>query len=238
MAEQTAPAKAPAKKKSSARKRTPGGGTKGRKPSGKSQAGKRAKKAASSAAKKQADKAAEQAKEAGAVGGRLPSAKKQLRDSMIVARVAQGLKYEVIAEEAGVTTRTVETVVAEAKKQSPLDATPMKLLEDLAVGIKLSIGDYEAMALAWYDTNQSAALGAKKAADEARARLATLMADIGKLPSNLELFRSEMEMRGIAQAMRQQMEAVVKGDSSVEEAVEFFRTVVGDRGRPELPAGT
>jgi hypothetical protein len=112
----------------------------------------------------------------------------------------------------------------------------MVLLEALATGFTRSIADYEAMAHLWLETNQSAALGAKKAADETRARLATLLAEVGKLPRDLELFRSEMEMMRIAQGMVETMRRVAAGEMSAEEAVEVFREA-GARRRPELPAG-
>jgi transcriptional regulator with XRE-family HTH domain len=187
-------------------------------------------------AKKVADAASKAAKEAGATGKRLTAAKQQLRDSAIVARKAQGLTAPMIAAEFGITTRTVERVLADRRSvRSPLDDSPMQLLEELAVGFRLAIGDYEAMAVSWFDTNQAASLGAKKAADETRARLASLLADVGKLPTNLELFRSEMEMQRIAEEMVNVMRAVAAGEMDVSEAVEFFRGLLRERAQAQLP---
>lgn len=198
----------------------------------------RSKAATAAAVKKQADAAKRSVESAGAKGARLPSAKLQLRDSLIMARVAQGLTYAVIAAEAGVSVRTVERVVKTRRGvRSPLEDAPMALLEDLATGFRLSIGDFEAMALAWFDTNQTASLGAKKAADETRARLATLLADVGKLPTNLELFRSEMAMQRIAEQMVAMMRAVAAGEKDASEAVEFFRMLLAGTQRPALPSG-
>lgn len=224
--------KAPAKQApaSKARKKAPAKGS--RTPA------RRAKKTVSAAAKKKADAAAQRAKAAGATGRRLSAAKAQLRDSMIVARKAQGMGNDAIAAEAGVTTRTVERVLAERRGvQSPLDQPSMDLLEDIATGLKLSIGDYEAMAVAWFDSNQSASLGAKKAADEARARLATLMAEVGKLPSNLELFRTEAALRQIAERMVEVMRAVEAGEMSAEEAAVEFGQLLTGAERRQLEAG-
>lgn len=228
--------KKPAAKKPAARK-APAKRAPAKRKAGTRAAAGAAKKTVSAAAKKRADAAAARAKEEKATGRRLSAAKQQLRDSMIVARAAQGIGYEAIAAEADVTTRTVERVIAARRGvRSPLDDAPMQLLEELAVGLRLSIGDYEAMALAWFDCNQSASLGAKKAADETRARLATLMADVGKLPSNLELFRTEEKLRQIALRMVEVMRAVHVGEMSPEQAGVEFERMLMDRDQAQIGA--
>lgn len=191
------------------------------------------------AAKRKADKAAAAAKAAGATGSRLSAAKQQLRDSQIIARRAQGLSNAMIAAEVGITERSVERVLQTRRGvRSPLDDSPMQLLEELAVGFRLAIGDYQAMAVAWFDVNQAAALGALKAADETRVRLATMLADVGKLPTNLELFRSEMEMARIAAEMTRMMRAVAAGEIDASEAVEFYVSVTHQHEQKQLEAGT
>lgn len=218
-----APAKAPAKGKA-------------KPPAGARGARQQARKTQASTTKRKADAAAKRAKDARATGKRLTSAQTVLRDSMIRARYAQKVPWAAIAREAGVTVRSCQRVVEAARAvPSPLDAHPMELLEELARGFERSIGDYEAMAFAWADSNQSASLGAKKAADETRARLATLMANVGKLPSNLELFRSEVEMQRIAEKMLEFMAAVAEGSRSPEEAMEYLHELVMERGRRMLP---
>lgn len=142
---------------------------------------------------------------------------------MIVAGVAAGEDKRDVAKRAGVTVRTVERVVAAAEDvRSPLERTPMELLEGMARDSMRSIADLESMAFAWLDLNQSASLGAKKAAGEERARLAALLAEVGKLPSNLELFRSEMEMQRIAEEMGRALLAVRDGSMTLDQAIEVF----------------
>lgn len=194
------------------------------------------KKVASAAAKKKADAAAARVRAAGASGKRASGPMGGLRDSMIVARHAQGVPWASIAAEAGITVRQCQRVVeAQRAIRSPLEESPMELLEGLARGFARSIADFEAMAHGWAETNQSASLGAKKAADETRARLATLMADVGKLPSNLELFRSEMEMKRIAEAMKDYLVGVRDGDYTADQAIDFFRSLVTRHETPGLP---
>lgn len=193
---------------------------------------------ADDAAKAAADEAAARAKQAKATGRRLDGARMGLRNSMIIARNAQGVPWKDIAREAGISARAAQRVVEQAREaRSPVDEAPMRLLEDLADGFRRSISDYEAMAHAWFETNQSAALGAKKAADDTRDRLANLLADVGKLPSNLELFRSEMEMQRIAEQMGETLIGLREGTITVDDAIEFFRDLVATREQAALPAG-
>lgn len=220
-------AKAPAKPKVPAK---PKAGTRGAKATAK-------KTATSGAAAKKANAAADRAKKAGAAKARGTSAQLALRNSAILARVAQGIASVEIAKEFGVDARTVQRVVKDgAKLRSPLDERPMELLRAIAAGYTRSIGDYEGMAFAWVDTNQSASLGAKKAADETRARLATLLVEVGKLPTDLELFRSEMQMQRIAEEMVGMMRRVAAGEADASEAVDYFRTLISSQ--QALPAGT
>jgi hypothetical protein len=149
---------------------------------------------------------------------------------MIIARAAQGMPHAVIAAEAKVSVRQVERIVAGNRGvRSPLEDTPMELLDELAVGYRLAIGDFEAMALAWFDSNQSASLGAKKAADESRGRLAALLEVVGKLPEDMELFRSEAQMQRIAETMAQTMRAVADGEMEPAAAVDVFEGLIGRR---------
>jgi hypothetical protein len=49
---------------------------------------------------------------------------------------------------------------------------------------------------------------------------------LGKLPSNLELFKSEAQMTQIALAMSKMLEDVVAGEKTAEEALAFFEGIV------------
>lgn len=231
MAARKQPAKASAKAPA---KRAPAKRASARKPAGKGGA----KQAAGRAVKARANAAAQRAKDTGATGKRLTGPKAALRDSMIIARAAQGVPWADIGKEAGISARSCQRVVENARGvRSPLEESPMALLESLTSGFLRSISDYEGMAFAWAETNQSASLGAKKAADETRMRLATLLADVGKLPSNLELFRSEMQMQLIAEQMGAYLLGVRDGSRSPEEAIEFFRGLVTGREQAQLGTG-
>src|SRR5947209_7033864 len=74
--------------------------------------------------------AARRAKRAGAVGPFGTDAARALRDSAIVARDAAGVSQQEIAQEFGVSTRTVRAVVDRVRRtRSPLDERPMELIE-------------------------------------------------------------------------------------------------------------
>ena len=76
----------------------------------------------------------ERAKQAGATGPRLTAAKQGLRDSLIVARRAQGCHLEAIAAEVGVNERTVRRVLAERESvgEALLDRDPIDVTKQLA----------------------------------------------------------------------------------------------------------
>lgn len=204
---------------------------------GKKPAAKAARAAKTAAGKKRADAAAQRAKQAGATGKRPSAGKKALRDSMILARAEQGVPWAEIAKEAGIDKRSCQRVVEQLREvPSLLDERPMKLLEDLVRSLTRSIADYEGLAFEWADTNHTAALGAKKAADETRFRLAVLLENVGKLPDNVELYRTEEEMRQIAEQMAEQLTLARDGRVTVEDAIEYFRSLVVDQRRGQLEA--
>lgn len=155
---------------------------------------------------------------------------------MIVARAAQGVPWEEIAREAGISIRSCQRAV-ETRKQMPtdLERAPMELVEEFTRDFRASIADYEAMAFAYSATNPTAALGAKKAADESRSRLINLLDNIGKLPDNFELFRSEVEMMLIAERMAEELRLLRDGHRSPQEVLDFFRSLVTRRQRRALP---
>jgi hypothetical protein len=188
-----------------------------------------------STAAKRRKREQERAKVAAAGGKRLTAAQKVMRDSMIVARLAAGDPRAEVARDAAVTVRTVERVAKEARAQrSPIEEAPMDRLEDLARGFVRDIADFRSAAWAWFDVNQAASLGALKGASEARMRLATMLENVGKLPSNLEVFRTEMEMQHIAEEMGVVLLAVQKGERSLDEALHFFASLATNRGRERL----
>lgn len=184
-----------------------------------------------------ADRAVKAAKAAGARGRRLTAAKQALRDSLIVARAAQDWPVQAIAAEVDLSVEQVRRVLRGKRGvRSPLEETPMQLLEDLARGFKLSVGDLEAMAAAWVHDNHNAALGAKKAANDARRHFMDLMATVGKLPTDLELFQQEAALQRVADEMVQIMQSVERGETSAKDAVAAFWRMTGRDADPtELP---
>lgn len=184
-----------------------------------------------------AEKTAEEAKAAGAVGRKVTAAQRRQRDSAIVARAACGWTQELIAAEFGITERQVRRVLDERGKQrSPFEETPMQLLEDLARGFQQSVGDFEAMVARYGDSAPNVALGAKKGANEARRHFMDLMATVGKLPTDLELFQQEAALQRVADEMVQIMQSVERGETSAKDAVAAFWRMTGRDADPtELP---
>lgn len=182
---------------------------------------------------KVADRAAAKARAAGAVGkgnhGLLDRHQRALRDTAIMARVAEGRSSKVIGEEFGLTQRAVDAIRANWRKQpSHLDGEPMEIMEWLTSMHLRQFGDLTAMAAENVQSNPSVALGARKAAGDALLRYTELLSAVGKLPENLELFRAESVLRQMADQMLETMELVVAGDLSPAEAAEVFRRMTGE----------
>jgi len=181
------------------------------------------KKRATPSASKKGEETAERAKRAGATGRRITMGQRRLRDSAIIARAAAGWTHKMIAEEFELTDRQVRRILNErGSLPSGLDERPLDLIEDLARGLRASIADFEAMAYDNSDRNPNAALGAKKAAAEARWNLAVLLRSLGKLPDDLSSFRSEAEIAQVAQAMVDKLQDVVRKEATPADALEFF----------------
>ena len=131
-------------------------------------------------------------------GPRLNSAERSLRDTLIVQRRAQNWDWPAIAAEVKLTvTATKQAYDRKVKSLTPLmevDAT--KILEGLIEGLQFSIGDLEQLAVAAVEERSvSAAVSAKKAANEAREKLQDLLQTTGLLPHDLGTIKHQIEFR-------------------------------------------
>lgn len=134
-------------------------------------------------------------------GRHLTVAEKNLRDSLIMQRKAQGWSWDEIAEEAGISPSQCKRAHANRKRALPpsLDMDPLDLLRSIIDGFQSSIGDFEHMALGYAERHPSAAVGAKKAANDARWRMTVLLQAIGIFPRELGTMRHVVEVRETAQ---------------------------------------
>jgi hypothetical protein len=188
-----------------------------------------------------ADRAAAAAKAGGAIGkgdrGELDRHQRALRDTAIMARVAEGRTSAAIGEEFDISARSVEAVKAKWREGvAPLDRPPMEVVEWLAEMHLRQFGDLAAQAAACAGRNESVSLGAKKAAGDALVRYTELMCAVGLLPENLSLFRSERALRRLADELMLVMERVEAGEMNAAEAGAFFKSLVSDAPATQLPA--
>ena len=176
----------------------------------------------------------ERAEQAGATGPRLTAAKQGLRDSLIVARRAQGCHLDAIAAEAGVNERTVRRVLAErqAVGEALLDRDPIDVVKQMATQLEGSVADFEAMASAYADTNPAAAIGAKKGADQAREKLLVLLQATGRMPKDLGGLGDLMVMRELASEMVDAVHAFKRGEVDGDHVEETFKRALG-LGHPQ-----
>jgi hypothetical protein len=129
-------------------------------------------------------------------GAKLNSAELAVRDTLIVTRRAQGWSFEAIAKEVKLSRTATETAYERkrASMTSLLELDAKKILEGLIEGLQFSVGDLEQLAVAALEErNVSAAVQAKKAANEAREKLQDLLQTTGILPNDLGTIRHQIE---------------------------------------------
>lgn len=136
-------------------------------------------------------------------------AKRMLRDTRIVARKVQGWTWEEIAHEAGLSVDGAKAAHKARKDglQLTLRMDPVEVIENVAEGYSLSIGDLEAIAASAIEDGQlSNAIGAKKAANEGRGKLVELLQATGRLPQDLTALRHLIDLRTIGVKMLDSMD--------------------------------
>jgi len=133
-------------------------------------------------------------------GPRLTAARQALRDTLMLTRKAQGWTNGAIAAEAGISVTAAKDAMRNRRETLPdlLDQDPMEIIQNLLEQISASAGDLELMAVAYSEAHPSAAVGAKKAAHEARRDLASLLQATGKLPKELGTLRHLVDVRAVA----------------------------------------
>lgn len=118
--------------------------------------------------------------------GKMTAAKQALRDAAIVERRAAGTPWKEIAAEFGLSVRAAQIAHKKRIEADPIKGkTATELAEWIVDGFRSSIADLEAMAEAYVDQHPSAAVGAKKAANEARRDTLALLQSLGRVPLEL-----------------------------------------------------
>jgi hypothetical protein len=142
-------------------------------------------------------------------GARLTAAAQQVRDTLMIQRLAQGWDYHAIAAEAGISVSAAKRAIKARQEAAPLrlNADPVEVIERIFEGYQLSVGDLEAMAAEAQKKGQlSAAVGAKKAANEARDRMVAVLQATGRLPQELGALRHLIDLRAVAVRMNDTMD--------------------------------
>ena len=163
---------------------------------------------------------------------------RSLRDSAIIARAGCGVPHRQVAEEFGVSARTVSAVIERARKApSPLDRSAMELVEELIGFHARLITDLLALADAYKSTNGPVALGALKGAGLAAERYTALLEETGKLP-DLELVRAESELMRVGDLILEKLRDLAAGELTAAELETFVQDAIMRRDlrtREDLP---
>lgn len=184
-------------------------------------------------------------------GKRLPPSAQAQRDILILQRRAQGWTWNAIAHAAGLSERATREAAERRRREAPLavKSDPVQIVEDVMLGLQLSIGRFEELAMRYQASSPAAAVGAAKAADDARMSVLALLQAIGRLPEDLTALRHITERRALATRMLDAMErfgvqvraAAESLDPAaralMEKAVKDVECVFGEMiGLPENPA--
>lgn len=181
----------------------------------------------------------ERAKAAGASGQRLPAAKALMRNELIIQRrLVDKWSWPRIAEEAGVNERRCRKIFAEAEEQPSglLDQRPTAIIEEWLRGYRRSIVQFDAMAAG--ADNTAAAVGAVKAANQARDSIILLLQAVGHVPHDLGRIKIARDLEALATTMFRAIEDFRDGELDEEGVARVFYESAGLPMPPrELPVG-
>lgn len=162
-----------------------------------------------------------------ATGRALTFAQRQLRDAAIVAALHAGHEVRQVAREFSLTARQIRNIEKSFKERpTPLDSAPMEIIERLLRTYESQISRFAAIANAQLETRPSIAVRALQGEADATERYANLLGDIGKLPDNLELFRSESEMRAVGERMVESLHELAAGDITIGDVIDRFESML------------
>lgn len=166
---------------------------------------------------------AEKSKAVTKTGASLSAARRSLRDTQIVQRRIQDWPWDAVAKEAKLSVQATKEAHNRkiAEMRGILQQDPVVILEGLVNGLVASVGDLEQLAVAAADGGQvNSAISAKRAANEAREKLQTLLQDTGNLPRDLGALSVQIEV-----------------DVVVKEIVGFVFGFIAQVEQLELPKG-
>lgn len=175
--------------------------------------------------------AMKEAQQRGASGradrGDLSQAQKALRDTAIVASLHAGMEVREVAKEFKITPRSVRRVFeAFELRPTALEKRPMEIVERLLRTYEQQMRNFAAVALDTLNRAPAVAIAALKGHADSLERYQMLLVDVGKVPENLETFRSEAEMERVGEMMFEKMREVAAGTCTPAEAQEFFHSVL------------
>jgi hypothetical protein len=163
--------------------------------------------------------------------GRLPARDKVVRDAAIVAARSEGLSWEAIAAEHGVSARQCRTIVNEYGKAgiTPRLRDPVEVVDQMLERYE----DFQERLILIADsaTNDSARVGAIRAAIDAMRSQAELMQAIGVLPRDLGQMKVEIDVRHVARAA---IDVLDRNGVPVEVQRELIAAVSGDRSESSV----
>lgn len=179
-----------------------------------------------------AAEATRRAKNAGAKGpahrGQMSKHQKRMRDRAVMASVLAGEPSKVIAKRWGITARSVDRIAELAREQpqvSALVVQPVDLLDEVLRAYRQQVEDAAESAVEYAVSAPAASIAAQRLRGEAWRAYVDLLRQVGKLPANLELFRSEAELTRFVEDMMSRIAEVQQGTQGLDEFMAWLRQV-------------
>lgn len=166
--------------------------------------------------------------------GRKPgmsAAERGIRDAAIMAQLHAGDEVKAIAKDHGLTAGQVRKIAAvfELRRTAREDA-PLEIIDRVLRTYEEQMKNFALVALQNLEKMPAVALGALKAKADALERYTMLLADIGKLPERLELFRQEAEIVRAGRRLFELQQEVLDGRISNLEAQDELHRLFGVDG--------
>lgn len=169
---------------------------------------------------------------------RLNAAEIHQRDTLMIARRAQGWTWERVAKEANLTVSNAKKAVVKAQRSGEvmrIGDDPVKIVERIFDELQRSVVGQELIATeAMKRGTLGTASAAKNRADEARGKVLELLQMTGRLPQEMSALRHLIDLRTVAVRMLDTMDQFDRGEIDSVVVRSTFNELLGLESAPAL----
>lgn len=169
---------------------------------------------------------------------RLSAAQIHQRDTLMIARRAQGWTWDRVAKEANMTVSSAKKAVAKQQNAGEvmrIGDDPVKIVERIFDELQRSVVGQELIATeAMKRGTLGTASAAKNRADEARGKVLELLQMTGRLPQDMAALRHLIDLRTVAVRMLDTMDRFDRGEIDSLAVRSTFNELLGLEERPAV----